>query len=144
MSSFIPSNFHHSFSSTRFRIRFNHKFISFIFCMNFLCEVFRPSLNLPLRVLSQKCVKPRKSKVSHLKPYLFALWHVHRPNSMILLFSSDIVSPNLLTRCLSATPNILASFSFSKQTTKSSAYLTSWAKPFSCGITSVSNHKSST
>ncbi|HYN44780.1 MAG TPA: hypothetical protein VER35_02155, partial [Candidatus Limnocylindrales bacterium] len=47
------------------------------------------------------------------------IWHVNRPNSMILLFSSDILSPNLLIRCLNATPNILASFSFSKHTTKS-------------------------
>lgn len=79
--------------------------------------------------MSQKCVKPRKSKVSHFLPYHFALVHAHRPNSPI--------------RRLSATPNALASASFSKQTTKSSAYRISRAKPVSCGSTSFSNHLSS-
>jgi hypothetical protein len=102
------------------------------------------TVNFPLRLRAQMCVKPRKSNVAGFFSCLFACSSAYRPKSTSLVFSGWSVRPYLANRFGKTSITFSASSRYWKHSTASSAKRISCATPFKRGFTSCSNHLSST
>ena len=95
--------------------------------------VWRSTVNRPVLVFPQQCVKPRKLKVSGFpspRPRRFR--SARRPNSMRRVLSGCSVRPNRAKRSRSSVRKRSASARCSNPTTKSSAKRTTTTAPRAC------------
>ena len=107
---------HHSATAVRPRRR--RFFIVLIFTMNF-----------PLRLRAQMCVKPRKSNVAGLFPCRFACSSAYRPKSTSRVFSGWSVRPYFANRFGKTSITFSASSRYRKHNTASFANRISCAAP---------------